>query len=425
MKEEGLHWLDNHSDEIINIGQTLFQHAELGFKEFETKSILEKYLKQHNIEIEKEYFETGFQVSFGQGKPHIGCLCELDGIPTPGHPFANPNDQNAAHSCGHSTQVAVMLAVMRAVKETNLIKYGGKITFFFTPAEEFTDLAYRKTLVEEKKIQYLAGKINMLTAGCFDDVDCCIHLHAMGEYRCHRFAVNSTLAGFTYKKFTFHGKASHAAVFPDQGVNALNAFALFQSAVGMLRETFKEEDINRVHGIVTHGGDTVNSIPDSVVYESYVRSFNTVKLKELSTQLTNTAQYCAKALNGWCEVEDIPGYLPFHQNRQLSEIIRKNMLDYTTSDQILDDEKSVAAGDIGDLGCFVPTIQFGYTGFVGVVHGKDLLVQDENQVYIEPAKIVFSSLVDCLIQPELVQEIKSEFKPSLSWDEYLQYLQGK
>lgn len=93
----------------------------------------------------------------------------------------------------------------------------------------------------------------MLADGVLKDVDVCLHMHAMGESKYH-FAVDSSLAGFIYKKFIFHGRGAHAAVLPHLGVNALNAFALFQSAAGMLRETFVDEDKNRFHGIVTEGG---------------------------------------------------------------------------------------------------------------------------------------------------------------------------
>lgn len=420
MKKQCCTLIDDQSEEILKLSRTLFETPELGFKEHKTKALIQEYLKKEGLPISKEYFETGFEVTIGSGKPHIGLICELDAIPTQGHRCADPVD-NAAHSCGHSTQVGIMLNVITALKKMNIADKG-TVTLFFTPAEEFCDLAYRKELQKAGKIKTLSGKTNMLLAGCFDDIDCCIHMHGMGEYRGYKFSVDSALAGFLYKEFNFIGKASHAAVCPDQGVNALNAFALFQSAVGMLRETFVDEDKNRVHGMITKGGDTVNSIPSHVVYEGYVRSFNAQKLQSISDQLTHTAKHCAMALNGECEVKDMPGYLPFHQNHDLSMVIYKNMLEFTSEDQILTDEKSVAAGDIGDLGCFIPTIQFGYTGFTGTMHGKNLEVINENEVYIEPAKIVAMSVLDLLEDPSLVENIKNNFKPEMTMEEYKQYV---
>ena len=82
-------------------------------------------------------------------------------------PFANKEDY-AAHSCGHSTQCAIMAYAL--VKLKDVIK-NGTVTLFFTPGEEFTDIAFRKELIRKHEINYIGGKVNMLTAGCFDDVD--------------------------------------------------------------------------------------------------------------------------------------------------------------------------------------------------------------------------------------------------------------
>lgn len=421
MKDKSFALLDNYKDHSIQFGDILFQNPELGFKEVKTKQLLMDELKSFGYEVDQEYAHTGFSVSIGSGHPHIGLIAEMDAIPTLGHPYADVNDQSAAHACGHSTQCAIMVSVMRVLKDLDLPE--GKVTLFFTPAEEFTDLAYRRELIKEGKIKYPAGKIEMLTQGIFDDVDLCIHLHAMGPSEYH-FCVDTTLAGFIYKKFTFKGKASHAAVLPHLGVNALNAFALFQSAAGMLRETYIDEDKNRFHGIVTEGGQTVNSIPERVVYESYVRSFNTNNLRDLSDKLTNAAKHCAMALGGDCEVEDTPGYLPFVQDRNINKVVEKNMTLLVEADEIMHDEKSVAAGDIGDMGCFIPAVQFGYGGFGGAIHGKDMCILDKERVYVEPAKIVVGTVLDLLNDPAYVEMIKKHFKPSMTMEEYLKYLEG-
>ncbi|MBP3398193.1 MAG: amidohydrolase [Erysipelotrichaceae bacterium] len=424
MKQKVIEVLDQMSEKTIKLGRTLFETPELGFKEFKTKEILIKELKDAGFEVEREFARTGFQVSLGSGHPHIGLIAELDAIPTLGHPYADLNDQSAAHTCAHSTQCAIMTSVIKALKEVDITQFPGKISLFFTPAEEFTDMAFRRDLIAKGELHYPAGKIEMLHEGIFDDVDLCLHLHAMGNDHYH-FASDSHLAGFIYKKFTFVGKASHAAVLPHLGVNALNAFALFQSAAGMLRETFIDEDKNRFHGIVTEGGQTVNSIPERIVYEGYVRSFNTANMKLLSEKLTHAAKHCAEALGAECIVEDTPGYLPFKPCHELSLAVEENMLHFCKPEEILHDEKSVAAGDIGDLGMFVPTIQFGYGGVGGVIHGKNMFIQDEERLYIESAKVTAMTVIDLMSDPAKVQRIKDSFTPVMSKEEYFAYLNQK
>ncbi len=419
MKQRVKDYIKSNKEEIIALGEKLFNCPELGFKEFKTKEIIIEYLSKHNLKVEKEFFETGFSVSIGSGKPHIGLIAELDAIPTVGHPNASKTD-NAAHSCGHSTQIAIMLAALDSLNQ-QIDKLKGKVTLFFTPAEEFTDVEYRKKLIKEGKIKYLSGKKNMLVDKLFDDCDLFIHLHSSGSSN-YRFSVNSTLAGFIYKKITFVGKGAHAAVCPDEGINALNICSLFLNAINMLRETYKEEDMVRVHGIIAKGGDTVNSIPEEVAYECYIRSINPNYLLELNKKITNAAVHCSQALGGTCIIEDIPGYLPFIPSKPLSEVIYRNMLDYTDKDNIRWNEKSVAAGDVGDMSVFKPVTQYGYTGFKGRVHGNNLQIADPDEVYIVQAEIVASSVIDLLTESTLVDTIVNSFEPKMTYQQYLDYL---
>lgn len=408
-------------DWIFELGKTLFNTPELGYKEFRTKEILIAKLKELGFNNIEYYGETGFIVTIGSGKPVIGLMAELDAIPTPGHAQADP-ETGAAHTCGHSTQCVIMLEAMNVLKQE--MKPGmGTVRLYFTPAEEFTDIAFRREYIRSGKAKYFSGKLNMLVDGIFDDADVLIHLHVRGQDDEHRFSVGSDLAGFTYKEITFHGTAAHAAVNPDQGHNALNMFALFQSAVGMLRETFVDKDRTRVHGIVVKGGSTVNSIPDEVIYECYVRGFTQDRLLALSEQINNAAIHCAAALGGTATFRDIPGDLPFRQDPNLNKVIYRSMLKHTTEDQILIGERSVAAGDIGDVGCFFPTVQFGYSGVGGNCHGKTMCILDEEEVYLIPADIVVTSVLELLNHPEEVEEIKAKFKPSITMEDYLKHLE--
>lgn len=426
MKKELYQLLDKHQEEIYNLADELLKNPELGYKEFKTKQIIIDFLKKYNIKVEKEYFETGFTVSVGNDdKPHIGLIAELDAITTANHPFAD-KDTNAAHSCGHFSQCVMMCASIVYIKKLfDQNKLKGKVSLFFTPAEEFIDLNYRDQLIAKGKIKAYGGKQNMLLDNMFDDVSCLIHAHATIQNKDYLFNVKSSLAGFIYKKFIFKGKASHAAFAPFLGHNALNACNLFLNAVGLLRETFKQEDMVRVHGIITKGGTVVNSIPDEVIYEAYVRSFSNESLLGINDKLTNAAKHCAKALETECIVEDIKGYLPFIQDDNLSDVVYQNMLNFVGKENIFTTEKSIASGDIGDLSCFKPTIQFGYTGFSGNIHGCDLLVENKERVFITTTKIILGSLIDLFTNQQLLEKIESEFSASMDLKSYQEYLFGK
>ena len=138
MSDYLVNYIDAHAEELLALGDELFHHPELGFKETETKKIIQKFLDRHDLKIDREYALTGFSVTIGEGRPHIGLVAELDAIPTQGHPCADPLT-TAAHACGHSTQVGIMLGVMAALTG-DPDRPAGTVTLFFTPAEEFTDM---------------------------------------------------------------------------------------------------------------------------------------------------------------------------------------------------------------------------------------------------------------------------------------------
>ena len=96
---------------------------------FETKKILTKLFEENGLKVRDLGYETAFNATIGEGYPHIGLIAELDALPTLGHPFASKKD-NAAYSCGHSTQCTIMASVLLALKET--IKKG-TVTLYFTP----------------------------------------------------------------------------------------------------------------------------------------------------------------------------------------------------------------------------------------------------------------------------------------------------
>ncbi|MBQ1342496.1 MAG: hypothetical protein IIY33_08445, partial [Erysipelotrichaceae bacterium] len=82
MKKQVAEYIENHKDEIIELGNTMFTHPELGFREFKTGEIITEYREKHNMKIDKHYAYTGLSITIGSGRPHIGVLAEMDAIPT-------------------------------------------------------------------------------------------------------------------------------------------------------------------------------------------------------------------------------------------------------------------------------------------------------------------------------------------------------
>ena len=389
----------------------LFSLPEVGFKESQTIAYLKSFLKDENIPIVNNFGINGFQASIGSGKPHIGLISELDALYVPGHFQQGPNGE--AHACGHHMQSTIMLHVMKILNERS---FHGTVSLFAIAAEEYIDMDFRRSLQKKGVIDLRSGKQNLLLKDAFNDVDVVVSVHTMGETSNASMEVNATLSGFVYKTIRFEGQGAHAAVAPSEGVNALNALALTQNAIAFLRETFREEERVRIHMITTNGGQSVNSVPEEAVLEGYIRAADPNVLHQISQKVSNAAIHSAAALGAHASILDEMGYAPLIQCRPLSDIFVPYIKEVVPV--VVDNQLSFAAGDIGDVGLFVPTIQLGYSGCVGRVHGNDFRMKDATQALVNPTYVVSAGVIDLLEHPEKVRAITSSFNPSITIQEY-------
>ena len=116
--------------------------------------------------------------------------------------------------------------------------FGGEIRVIGTPAEEAGN-----------------GKVHLIAAGVFDDVDACLQIHPSDSNSAEVLALAVTEIGVT-----FHGVLAHASADPWLGKNALDAIVLLHTMVAQWRQHLKPGE--RVHGIITHGGAAPNIVPD-------------------------------------------------------------------------------------------------------------------------------------------------------------------
>lgn len=389
----------------------LFNTPELGFKEVQTRKQLLEYAKNFDLTLSSDFGVNGFAITIGQGKPHLGLIAEMDALVVPNHPKASLVD-HAAHSCGHHLQGIIMLSALGLLKKEKTVK--GSITLFFVAAEEYVDMAYRQSLREEGKITLYSGKQNLILQNAFKDIDLMISCHTMGQTDHPSLELNSRLSGFIYKTLTFTGISAHAAVAPHQGVNALNAMVLTQNAIALLRETFQEKDMVRVHLMSTLGGQSANAVPSKAILEGYVRSIDPEVLSEVNAKIDRAALHCSQALGAQCEILDQVGYQPLLQSEALSEVIRPYAESLVGIRGVKDHQKSFASGDIGDISLMLPTVQFGFSGCSGVVHGADFCMSDSQEALVMPVTLILQTLEDLLDHPEKVDHIKAEFKPSMT-----------
>ncbi|HIR05517.1 MAG TPA: amidohydrolase [Candidatus Copromonas faecavium] len=410
---------------MIEMSEDIYRHPELGFKEFRSREKAIAALDAAGIPHQDVAY-TGIRACLDSGKPgpNIGLIAEFDAVPTLGHPCANEGDY-AAHTCGHYAQLGVMMSLFLAIKESELLKdLCGKVTLLVTPGEEFCDMDYRKSLIAEGKLHHPSGKQEMIATGVFDDVDIMLSCHAMGlDMEQYHAEIGAGLNGFIQKRAIFYGKASHAGANPEGGINALNAANLAMTGINFLRETFRAEDAIRVHFVMQEGGQTVNTVPARTRLEMYVRAKTVEAIFETNAKVNRALRAGALAIGCDLEIQDMPGYFPLHQDENLTDLVKKHILDYMEPEMIAQGTHGFASGDMGDISLMWPTVEIGVAGFSGSIHGKDFKTSDPEQAYCVPARY-FADTVEELLSDggAAAWRIKEAFRPVMSKKDYLETL---
>jgi aminobenzoyl-glutamate utilization protein B len=237
---------------MSEVALKIWSTPELGYQETKTSALLQEELKKAGFKIEAGVagIPTAFVARAGTSDgPVIAILAEIDALPgmsqaaTPERkPIPN---QIAGHACGHhlfgSGSVAAAIAIKNWLAETGT---KGQIRLYGTPAEEGG-----------------GGKVYMVRAGLFKDVDVTLYWHP-GD--ANNASQDRNLAN-TSAKFRFDGQASHAAVAPDRGRSALDAIEAMNFMVNYMREHVPQDA--RIHYIITNGGAAPNIVPEFA--ESY------------------------------------------------------------------------------------------------------------------------------------------------------------
>ncbi|MDW7667665.1 MAG: amidohydrolase [Bacillota bacterium] len=411
--------IEKNKEKLVDFGNEVFKNPELGYKENNTKKLIKEFISDIELSDFKEYAITGMKATIGRGdKLHIGLLCDMDATPTINHPYANKED-NGAHSCGHNSQMTIMLGVFKAFAKTGIHEeLNCKVSLITAPAEEFVDFQYRLNLVKEGKIKAFSGKQNLILEGAFDDVDVVLASHGNGmEGKVIETDISNN--GFLAKTAYFKGKSAHAGAYPHLGKNALNAATLAINAVGLLRETFQDEDHVRFHPIIKKGGDAVNAVPDNVELETYVRAASVEAIFDANEKIDNAFIHSAKALRCECSIENIPGYLPSNYFSPMAETIVENAKAFIEDDNIYKGGRTFASDDLSDVSAMTPVIQIGYSGFEGDYHNYDFKMKDEEMAYIIPGKVLAGTAYDMMKNIKETENILKKFKPTMKKEEYI------
>jgi len=282
--------IDASRSELIALSHRIHAHPELGFEEERAAAWLCDALDGGGFRVERGVGDlpTAFVARAGSGPLHVAICAEYDCLPGIGH------------ACGHNiiaaSAVGSGLALARLADDAGLT-----VSVIGTPAEEFG-----------------GGKIRLLESGAFRGAHAALMVHPAPIDA----AVPPMLA-WSHFDVHYRGKEAHASGFPELGINAADAITVAQTAIGLLRQHIRPTD--RVHGIVTKGGDAANVVPANTSVRYMVRARTLGDLGEIQGKVMRCFEAGALATGATMTVKPVcDPYAEMLHDSELAAVYQRN-----------------------------------------------------------------------------------------------------
>jgi amidohydrolase len=248
-----------YADRLWDVALALHRDPETAFGEHRAADRLCAELSGFTIDRGVAGLPTAFTARHGTGaRPKVALLLEYDALPGLGH------------ACGHNLIAAAGLGAALAVRDA-LPAPEGTLLVVGSPAEEGG-----------------GGKIIEVAHGVFDDVDAALMFHPGAHDWTWAPLTAQVELGVTYR-----GRAAHPTGNPTEGIDALAALIQLFTTIGAVRPRLPAGA--HIQGIITHGGEATNIIPDRAEARFGLRALTTAALDDLATQLTTMVRAVATA----------------------------------------------------------------------------------------------------------------------------------
>jgi amidohydrolase len=386
LKDAACRAVDALHQRILGVSHEIWEHPELGLQEHRAAALLSDALEEQGIEVRRGIaaLETAFRADFGGPGPVISIMAEYDALPGVGH------------GCGHNIIAAGSLGAALALAGLGP-RLPGSIRFLGTPAEE-------------SAVEGAGAKAPILRDGHLQGVAAAIMIHPGSRTRP---ATKPSLAARALK-VEFFGKASHAASSPHLGINALDAVIQTFNGINALRQQVQPDA--RIHGVITHGGETPNVIPAYAAARIRVRANKASYLKNLYERVLACAQGAAQATGARLEWrEDVYPYHNTIPNTPISDVLAANLQRLGLEVDELDPEAGAGSTDFGNVSHYLPA-SFAYLaiappGTPG--HSAELCEAAASPAgdaaCINGAKLLAMTAIDLLADAALLQRAREEF----------------
>ena len=289
-REAVIRRVDRDADALLALSHHIHAHPEVAWEEHDAAKRVAAAMDDFGFEVTTSYhgLDTAVRAVRGSGPLHVVLCAEYDALPGLGH------------ACGHNIIAASSVGAAAALGDV-ADELGLTVTLLGTPAEEGG-----------------GGKVVLLERGAFEGVHLALMAHPgpVDVARARPYAVS-------HLDIAYDGKAAHAAAYPEDGINAADAFTVAQVAIGLLRQQLPGG--TRVHGLVTRSGEAPNAIPQRSEGRWYVRGDSTALMEGARAKVLRCFE--AGAIATGCELhveEPTAPYAEFRTDDAVLDLYVRN-----------------------------------------------------------------------------------------------------
>ncbi|WP_028400106.1 M20 family metallopeptidase [Ectobacillus panaciterrae] len=318
--------IENAKHVYIETSHAIHEKPEIGNREYFASQTLVDLLEGAGFRVTRNIagHETGFVAKKHSGKPGptIGFLAEYDALPGLGH------------ACGHNiigtASTAAGIALAEVIAET-----GGEVIVFGTPAEEGGPNG--------------SAKGSFVDYGILEEVDACLMIHPSGKT-----SVTSPSLAVDPFDFHFYGKPAHAAASPEKGINALDAVIQLFNGINALRQQLPSDV--KIHGIITHGGDAPNIIPEYASARFFIRAKTRKRCEEVTEKVKKVAEGAALATGATIKIEQFQNKIDNLLLNRTFDAVAAEELEQLGEIVHYEGRSGIGSTDAGNVSQVVPTI---------------------------------------------------------------------
>jgi len=389
LKREACSAIDSMRADLLAISHAIHAEPELAFQEHAAAAKLIAALRKAGLAVEARAYglDTAFSAEFGAGDSGcVALLAEYDALPRIGH------------ACGHNIIATSGVGAGLALHALGT-RLPGRIRVLGTPAEERG-----------------GGKELMARRGALEGIDAALMMHPASVN-----LVTMPCLACVEVTVRYRGRAAHAAAAPAEGVNALDALVVAYQAIAALRQHIGVDE--RIHGIISDGGQAPNIVPETSEGRFYVRAADRDKLTALKLRVEGCFRAGAEATGAhleiaWAEVD----YFDMRYNVPLAERFQRNAESLGREFVPLDALPASMAGstDMGNVSYRVPSIHPMLQAAPAGCNIHNARFADHaaaaigDEAAIDGAKALAMTAIDFLCDSELRVRARTWFEQSVS-----------